>query len=71
MSNETLPLSLQASVMDVTDTDRCKGLTDPPVWQRYRQLLKEAENRDIPLQTMERFNFYERARKSYAIVHTG
>lgn len=39
----------QASVMDVTDTDRCKGLSDPPVWLQYRRLLKEAEGRDVPL----------------------
>ena len=39
----------QASVMDVTDSDRCKGLTDPPVWPQYKRLLKEAEKRDVPL----------------------
>lgn len=41
--------SFQASVMDVTDSDRCKGLTDPPVWLQYKRLLKEAEGRDISL----------------------
>jgi len=60
-----------ASVMDVTDSDRCKGLTDPPVWATYRQLLSLAEKRSIELQTMERFDFYDRARKAFAIVHTG
>ena len=35
--------------MDVTDSDRCKGLTDPPVWPQYKRLLKEAEKRDVPL----------------------
>jgi len=40
---------IQASVMDVTDTDRCKGLTDPPVWLQYKRLIKEAEGRDISL----------------------
>ncbi|XP_046448446.1 fucose mutarotase-like [Daphnia pulex] len=59
------------SVMDVTDNDRCKGLSDPPVWPQYKRLLKEAEQRDIPLQTMERFDFYDRARKAFAIVQTG
>ena len=57
--------------MDVTDTDRSKGLSDPSVWADYKRLLKESEQRDIPLQTMERFDFYERARKAFAIVHTG
>lgn len=57
--------------MDVTDSDRCKGFTDPPVWAKYRQLLNEAEKRTIELQTMERFDFYDRARKAFAIVHTG
>ena len=57
--------------MDVTDTDRSKGLSDPSVWADYKRLLKVSEKRDIPLQTMERFDFYERARKAFAIVHTG
>ena len=35
--------------MDVTDSDKCKGLSDPPVWLQYRRLLKEAEHRDVPL----------------------
>jgi len=35
--------------MDVTDSDRCKGLNDPPVWLQYKRLLKEAEGRDISL----------------------
>ncbi|XP_057376672.1 fucose mutarotase-like [Daphnia carinata] len=60
-----------ASVMDMTDTDRCKGLPEPPLWPEYKRLMKEAEKRDIPLQTMERFDFYGRARKAFAIVQTG
>ena len=57
--------------MDVSDSDVSKGLKEPAVWVRYRQLLTAAEKRDISLQTMERFDFYDRARKAFAIVHTG
>ncbi len=57
--------------MDVTDMDKTKGMSEPAVWPVYRRLIREAEGRDISLQTMERFDFYERARKAFAIVHTG
>jgi L-fucose mutarotase len=44
---------------------------EPPVWFDYRQVIEAAEGRAIPLQPIERFAFYDRAREAYAIVATG
>lgn len=44
---------------------------EPPVWVDYRQVIETAEGRAIPLQPIERFAFYDRAREAYAIVATG
>lgn len=43
----------------------------PPVWPEYRQVMNEAERREIKIEAIERFSFYERARSAYAIVATG
>ena len=44
---------------------------EPPVWFDYCQVMEAAEGRAIPLQPLERFAFYDRAREAYAIVATG
>lgn len=44
---------------------------EPGIWDDFKQLLidKNSENQFIELE--ERFDFYERSKKSYAIVATG
>ena len=44
---------------------------EPPVWSDYRDLMAAAELREIVLERVERFAFYERAREAFAIVATG
>uniref|UniRef100_A0A1A8GR02 Fucose mutarotase n=1 Tax=Nothobranchius korthausae TaxID=1143690 RepID=A0A1A8GR02_9TELE len=58
-----------AAVMDLVDSDKLKGLA-VPVWDAYTQLLKQAGSQ-APLEKVERFAFYERAKKAYAVVATG
>uniref|UniRef100_A0A3P9JY19 Fucose mutarotase n=1 Tax=Oryzias latipes TaxID=8090 RepID=A0A3P9JY19_ORYLA len=58
-----------AAVMDLVDTDKQKGLS-VPVWEIYSNLLNQAGCKS-PLEKVERFAFYERAKKSYAVVATG
>jgi L-fucose mutarotase len=43
----------------------------PPIWAKYRALIKRAERREIQLCAVERAEFYSRARRAYAIVATG
>jgi len=57
----------QALVMQPVD----KGAPEPEIWAMFRQALQVAEGRDVPLTSIERFAFYDRAREAYAIVSTG
>ena len=41
------------------------------VWSEYQQILDSTQNTIIIPAFIERFEFYERARKAFAIVHTG
>ncbi|KAF3708282.1 Fucose mutarotase [Channa argus] len=58
-----------AAVMDLVDSDKQRGLT-VPVWDTYTQLLDHVGTQ-TPLEKVERFAFYERAKKAYAVVATG
>ncbi|XP_019945689.1 fucose mutarotase [Paralichthys olivaceus] len=58
-----------AAVMDLVDSDKQKGLP-VPVWDTYKDLLDKAGSQS-PVEKVERFAFYERAKKAYAVVATG
>ena len=50
--------------------EKTKG--DPvatPIWDEYRKIIKPYT--DAEIEQIERFAFYERARKAYAVVMTG
>ena len=55
-----------AMVMQPVD----KNIPEPPIWNGFRQALQRTEQRKIELTLVERFAFYERAKKAYAIVAT-
>lgn len=42
----------------------------PVIWEDYKAVIKKNENREVPIEFIERFEFYERAKKAYAIVAT-
>lgn len=47
---------------------------DPPspaIWDTYRALLAKHEPEHCAIEMVERFAFYERAKKAYAVVATG
>lgn len=41
----------------------------PIIWEEYKKIIKEYEG-NIKIEEVERFAFYERAKKAYAIVAT-
>jgi len=47
------------------------GEPDPPIWEIYNNILKNHEPVNNGVKLEERFAFYERAKKAYAIVATG
>lgn len=53
-------------LMDKTESDRS---LDIPIWEEYRKIA--AEHTDKEPVFLERFEFYERAKKAYAVVVTG
>ncbi|PNF13868.1 hypothetical protein B7P43_G11785 [Cryptotermes secundus] len=58
------------TLMAVTDADLKRGVRTP-IWNTYREIIHKAEGRKVEVTTLERFAFYERAKKAYAIVNTG
>ncbi|HIX13677.1 MAG TPA: L-fucose mutarotase [Candidatus Anaerofilum faecale] len=56
-----------AALMEVVPEDDCV----PVIWEQYRALLEENGEDPARIEMMERFAFYERAKKAYAIVATG
>lgn len=74
---EVLDAILQLFPLDTPDNaptrvmQTAAGMDEPPVWATFRQIITKHENIDATLQEVERFAFYERAKKAYAIVATG
>lgn len=44
---------------------------ETPIWDQYKQIIRSHAGIDEPFEHVERFEFYERSRKAYAIVATG
>lgn len=55
------------ALMEVVPGDPCR----PVIWEDYRLLLNRNGENPKNIEMMERFAFYERAKKAYAIVATG
>lgn len=56
-----------AALMEVVPGDNVK----PVIWEEYRSLLNKHGENPQAVEMMERFAFYERAKKACAIVATG
>ena len=56
-----------AALMEVVAGDPCV----PVIWDDFRRLLEKNGEDPSAIEMMERFSFYERAKKAYAIVSTG
>jgi L-fucose mutarotase len=44
---------------------------ETPIWEVYQSIVDESAERSISIEQIERFAFYERARKAYAVIATG
>ena len=54
-----------AYVMDLTDSDKAKGMPEPVIWGEY------AKATGAKLGLIERFAFYERTKNAYLVIQTG
>lgn len=55
-----------AALMAVVPGDK----TQPAIWEEYRKIIKNSGEPFLDFEFVERFAFYERAQKAYAIVAT-
>lgn len=58
-------VEMPACVMDLTDGDKAKGMLEPVIWPEYEKCVGAA------LGKIERFDFYDRARKAFVVIQTG
>ncbi len=56
-----------AALMQVVPGDTA----ETPIWEEYRTIIESHTGIAEPFEQVERFAFYERAKKAYAIVATG
>jgi L-fucose mutarotase len=54
------------ALMQVVAGDSCKT----PIWEQYRKIVKDSGEKFSDFDMVERFAFYERAKKAYAVVAT-
>ena len=66
-----LPLDQYAkhpvALMAVVPGDKTK----PTIWDQYRKIIKDSGEKFTEFEFVERFAFYERAKKAYAIIASG
>ncbi|MBQ7163776.1 MAG: fucose isomerase [Clostridia bacterium] len=55
-------------LMELTPSD--VGKITPAIWEDYKRVAKENDD-NVRLGMLERFEFYERASKAYAVIATG
>jgi L-fucose mutarotase len=58
-------------LMAVTEGDTAVPGGVPPIWDKFKAALAKAEGDAVKIGTIERFAFYERSKKAYAIVASG
>lgn len=56
-----------AALMEVVPGDPTK----PTIWEEYRKIITKHEPKFPGFEMVERFSFYERAKKAYAVIATG
>lgn len=56
-----------ATLMQVVSGDT----VETPIWEEYRSIIEHRTGLSEPFEQVERFDFYERAKKAYAVIATG
>ena len=60
-------VSAAFNLMEVAASDNFT----PEIWETYENILNESSAENKTIEKLERFEFYERGKKAYAIVATG
>jgi L-fucose mutarotase len=56
--------------MDLVDSDKQVKL-EVKAWSEFDSVLKKTQKKTMKLVKLERFQFYEQAKRSFAIIQTG
>lgn len=56
-----------AALMQVVPGDK----VETPIWDVYKDIIKKHEQVNNRIENIERFAFYERAKKAYVVIATG
>lgn len=46
-------------------------LVETPIWDKYMSIIEQRTGFSQPLEKIERFEFYERTKRAYAVIATG
>lgn len=65
-----IPLDTYAE-WNVAYMQHCKGDKYPAITDTYTKILKEEEGKAVKVKRLERFDFYEQAKKSRFVLATG
>ena len=57
--------------VQVMEKMECDKDMELPIIDEYKAIIAEAEGKEIQFENVERFEFYERAKKCYAVIATG
>jgi len=57
-------------LMDPTEADKKRGIKTP-IWDVYKEAVNQSEGKTVNVSLIERFEFYRRAEKAFAVVATG
>jgi L-fucose mutarotase len=64
-------LGSSVAVMALMNVHVAAGWKEPPVWATFQAIVDSAENRKMPIEQVERFTFYERAKRAFCVIATG
>ena len=56
-----------AMLMEVVPGDN----VETPIWDEYSRIMNDSEGDKVRIGQIERFAFYDRAEKAYAVIATG
>ena len=56
-----------AMLMEVVPGDN----VETPIWDEYSRIMNDSEGDKVRIGHIERFAFYDRAEKAYAVIATG
>lgn len=56
--------------MDRVESDKAKNL-EVKVWKEYESILTKTQEKPVAIKFLDRFEFYEQAKNSYAVIITG